>query len=169
MEVIAQALGLLGVLFTILTYQMNTNKKVLFMLGISAVCFCLNYLLLGAYPGAVLNAIAILRNVIFANRDKKYLSGYHVPILLALLMALGGALTWQGPASLLVIVALILNTLALGMGKPMLLRWSILITSPIVLCYNCIVFTIGGILNECLAIGSSIVGIMRYRSSERNG
>jgi hypothetical protein len=163
MELIAQILGLVGVLFTVLTYQMNTNQKVLLTQGASAVCFFLNYLLLGAYPGAALNLVAVARNYTFGHRDKKFLSGYHVPILFALAMALCGALTWQGPASLLVIVALILNTLALGTGKPMLLRWSILITSPMVLAYNCIVFSLGGILNESLAIASAIVGIVRYR------
>ena len=163
-ELLGQIFGLIGVGFTLLTYQMNSNKKILLVLGCGTICFCLNYLLLGAYPGFVLNALALLRNLAYYHRDKKPFSSRFVPIIFAVLMALGGLLSWQGWYSILVIVALVLNTLAVGAGRPNLLRKSILITSPMVLIYNCIVLSIGGILNESVAILSSIVGLLRYRS-----
>ena len=74
MELIAQILGLVGVLFTVLTYQMNTNQKVLLTQGASAVCFFLNYLLLGAYPGAALNLVSVARNYAFGAKNDKSIS-----------------------------------------------------------------------------------------------
>jgi hypothetical protein len=47
------------------------------------------------------------------------------------------------------------------------LRWSILGTSSAVLAYNVIVFTVGGILNDGIAIASSAVGILRFRRTAR--
>lgn len=167
MELLGQIFGLVGVFFTILTYQMNSNKKILLMQGGSSVCFCLNYLLIGAYPAFVLNVLAILRNLAFYHKDKKPFLRRFVPILFAVLMAIGGILSWQGWYSIFAVLALTLNTLAIGAGRPTLLRKSILITSPMVLIYNCIVFSIGGIINESMAIGSSIVGLIRYHAQKK--
>ena len=83
------------------------------------------------------------------------------------LMALLGALSWQGPISLLIIIALVINTFFLSLGKPQILKYSILLTSTMILIYNISVFTIGGILNESIAIASATVGILRFRSRGR--
>jgi len=164
MKLIGQILAIGGVLFTVLTYQMRTNRRILLTQSASSLCFCLSYLLLGAYPAAVLNVIAIVRNLTFSYAEHKPRAlRLALPPLFAVLMALGGMMSWQGPASLLVIVALILNTLALGMHNPRLLRGSILITSPMVLAYNCTVDSYGGIINESLAIASAFIGLIRYR------
>ena len=164
-KLIGQILALGGVLFTVLTYQMRTNRRILIAQSISSLCFCISYFLLGAYPAAVLNIIAIARNLIFSYTERRSHTLRRIaPLLFAVMMALGGMMSWQGPASLLVIVALILNTLALGMHNPRLLRGSILITSPMVLIYNCIVTSYGGIINESLAVVSAIVGLIRYRN-----
>ena len=69
--------------------------------------------------------------------------------------------------SLLIIVALAANTVFLSFGNPQLLRKSILATSSLVLLYNIFVFSLGGIANEALAIGSSVVGIFRFRQETR--
>ncbi len=167
MKLIGQILALGGVLFTVLTYQIRTNRRILLSQSASSLCFCLSYLLLGAYPAAVLNVIAIARNLTFSHTANKPRGRRALPPLFAVLMALGGMMSWQGPASLLVIVALILNTLALGMHNPRLLRGSILITSPMVLAYNCTVGSYGGIINESLAIASAIVGLIRYRKDTK--
>ena len=78
-----------------------------------------------------------------------------------------GIFSWQGPLSLLILVALAANTVFLSFGKPQLLRYSILGTSSMVLAYNVAVFTLGGILNEGISIVSSIVGIFRFRRGRR--
>ena len=76
-----------------------------------------------------------------------------------------GVLSWQGPISLLIIIALAVNTVFLSFGNPQLLRYSILFTSTAILIYNVYVFTIGGIANEAVAIISSVVGIIRFKKS----
>lgn len=164
MKLIGQILAIGGVFFTVLTYQMRTNRRILITQSLSSLCFCLSYFMLGAYPAAVLNIIAIGRNLLFSYTEHKSRTLRRaLPPLFAVLMALGGMMSWQGPTSLLVIVALILNTLALGMHNPRLLRTSILITSPMVLGYNCTVGSYGGIINESLAIASAVIGLIRYR------
>ncbi len=76
-----------------------------------------------------------------------------------------GALSWQGAESLLIIIALAVNTVFLSFGRPQLLRYSILFTSSAILIYNVLVFTVGGIANEAIAITSSVIGIIRFKKT----
>ena len=87
-------------------------------------------------------------------------------IILAATMCVLGALSWEGPISLLVIIALAANTLFMSFGKPQLLRESVIATSSMILIYNIFVFSIGGIVNEGVSIVSSIVGIIRFRKKK---
>jgi hypothetical protein len=77
-------------------------------------------------------------------------------------MIILGAISWQGYVSLLIIVALALNTVFMSVGDPQLLRKSVVFTSSLVLIYNCFVFSLGGIANEGVSIVSSIIGIIRF-------
>ena len=65
MNYIAQIFGLIGLIFTILSYQ-NT-KKDKFLIGqiLSNATFTIQYLLLGAYSAVVSIIIALLRNFTF--------------------------------------------------------------------------------------------------------
>jgi len=166
-QIIGQALGILATVITGISYQMNTKRSLLLVQTAATACTCLAYLLLGAASGFALNMVCIIRNVVFYFQKG---SGKHHMLsasLLAAVMVVLGALSWQGPVSLLIIVALAANTVFLSFGDPQLLRKSILATSSLVLLYNIFVFSLGGIANEALAIGSSVVGIFRFRQETR--
>ena len=83
-----------------------------------------------------------------------------------IIMGVVGILSWQGIMSLLIIIALIANTFFVCLGNPQRLRYSILVTSTMVLIYNIFFFAIGGILYEGLAIISSAIGILRFRKEK---
>ena len=89
-------------------------------------------------------------------------------IILSIIMTFLGALSWQGPISLLMIIALAANTLFISFGDTQLLRKSILVTSTMVVIYNIYVFSIGGIANEVISIISSVIGIIRFRKSDKD-
>ena len=166
-QIIGQALGILATVITGISYQMNTKRSLLLVQTAATACTCLAYLLLGAASGFALNMVCIIRNVVFFFQKG---SGKHHMLsasLLAAVMVVLGALSWQGPVSLLIIVALAANTVFLSFGNPQLLRKSILATSSLVLLYNIFVFSLGGIANEALAIGSSVVGIFRFRQERQ--
>ena len=96
----------------------------------------------------------------FWNESKKKQLPTAVFILLMILMSV---CSWQGMISLLIMIALAVNTAFLALGKPQALRYSILFTSSLVLIYNVYVLSIGGILNEGIALLSALVGILRFR------
>ena len=59
-----------------------------------------------------------------------------------------------------------INTLCLSFTDPQKIRWSILVTSPMVLIYDAFVSSFGGVIYESVVIISSIIGIIRYRKRE---
>ena len=162
-EILGQTLGIIATLITALSYQANTKNKLLFIQSVATLCTCISYLLLGATSGFALNIVCLIRNVCFFFQKEGKTPFYISTSLFVVMMGILGAMSWQGPISLLIIVALAANTFFLSLGKPQMLRYSILVTSLMVLIYNIYVLAIGGILNESIAILSAFIGIIRFR------
>ena len=162
-QLIGQALGILATIITVISYQMNTKKSLLLVQTAATTCTCLAYFFLGAASGFALNVVCIIRNIVFYFQKDSGKVHTISALLLAGAMVILGALSWQGPVSLLIISALAANTIFMSFGNPQLLRKSILGTSSLVLLYNVFVFSLGGIANEGLSIVSSVVGILRFR------
>ena len=167
-QIIGQALGILATVITVISYQMNTKRSLLLVQTAATSCTCLAYLFLGAASGFALNVVCIIRNVVFYFQKDSGKAHTVTALMLALAMVVLGILSWQGPVSVLIIVALAANTVFLSFGNPQLLRKSILGTSTLVLLYNIFVFSLGGIANEALSIVSSAVGILRFRREKKN-
>jgi GPH family glycoside/pentoside/hexuronide:cation symporter len=67
--------------------------------------------------------------------------------------------------SLLYLVA---NTFFIALGRPQILRYSIIVTSTLCLIYNIVIFSIGGILLEAISVISAIVGSIRFLLQKKN-
>ena len=168
LEIIGQILGIATMVICAISYQTNSKKRLLIMQMGAAFCMCSSYLFLGAYAGFAMNAIALVRNLSFYFIKEKTKAYYIATALLIIAMGIAGISSWQGPISLLVIIALMLNTFFISLGKPQILRYSLLVTCVMVLIYNINVFTIGGILNEIVSFISAAVGIVIYLVKKRS-
>lgn len=164
-EIIGQVLGVVATLITFLSYQTNTKRSLIITQTAATAFNCISYLLLGATSGFVLNIVCVVRNVIYYFQKERSKANLMCAFGLAVLIGALGVLSWQGPISLLIIIALAVNTVFLSFGNAQLLRYSILFTSTAILIYNVYVFTVGGIANESVAIISSIIGIVRFKKS----
>ena len=162
-ELIGQIIGIIAPVLTVISYQLNTKRSVMLVLTGATVAICINYFLLGATSGFVLNVVGLARNICCIFVKEKSKGSYIVGGVFALVMCILGVFSWQGIHSLLIIVGLAINTVFMALGNPQRLRQSILLTSTLILLYNVIEFTLGGIVNELLAISSSVVGIIRFR------
>ena len=167
-EIIGQIFSFVAMALTCLSYQFNSKRKLLIVQSLSTLSICISYFFLGASVGMVLNVVCLARNIIFYFQKEGSRYQLLAGILLAIAMGVCGALSWQGPISLLMILALAINTVVLSFGKPQLLRQSIFLTSTMVLIYNVFVFSMGGILNECVAIGSATVGMIRFAKAKNS-
>ena len=162
--IIGQVFGVVAPIVTFLSYQVNSKKKLLILQTAATVATCLSYLLLGASSGFALNVVCILRNVLFFFQNSKSTANRISAVVLALIMGGLAVLSWEGPISLLLAVALAVNTVFLSFGDPQLLRFSIFATSTMVLFYNVFIPTpsIGGIFNESVALVAAAVGTVTF-------
>ncbi len=168
LELIGQIVGIVAVVISFLTYQMKSKRGILAMLSGATVLFCVHYACLSAPVGVFLNIVGIIRNLCYYHSDKKFLSSKAVPIILASIMGVLGIITWEGFHSIFFVVGLMLNTLAMGYFGPQNLRKSLLLTCSLIFIYNVFTFSIGGMINETVAIISAIIGLVRFKNQKEN-
>ena len=166
-ELWGQILGIVATLIITSAYQANTKKGLLMIQTPGLAVLCVSYLLLGASSGFALNVVCVLRNLgCFFVKEKTKLY-YAMTGVLMVAMGVMGFLSWESYISLILIVALVANTFFIALGKPQILRYSIVITSTMCLIYNIVVFSVGGILLEAISVVSAIVGSIRYLISNK--
>lgn len=164
MDTLGQILSIVGMLLTIVSFQMKTRKQILLMQTAGSTFFLLSYLLLQSWPAVYLNGVFLLRNMIFYfSGEKKWLE--HPAWLWVLLCAaiLAGSVGVQSWPDVLPVVGSVFGTVAMYMKKENMLRLLKLGDSPCWLIYNCTVPSVGGIICEVFNIISIIVGLFRYR------
>lgn len=162
MNILAQIIGIAAMFFSVFSFQMNKHKHIMIMQICATTLFAIQYFLLGSYTGMAVDIVATVRGIVFYNKEKKWASSKIWIVAFCLMFAVSGIFTWQGVSSLLVTGAMILNTFSFSCTKPVLVRSTILISSPLMLVYNILTGSIGGIINEICVELSSIIGLIRY-------
>ena len=186
-DIIAQIIGFVGLFFMIISVQFNSHGKIMLFKSLGAFMFVIQYLLLKAYTGAVLDTIGIIRNIIFAEvvkrnkRNTPWIIGFTIFTVCA--GALTISLTWSDlvgamsrwtssniimtvlavTISILSIIAKSLTTIAYGIKDPHKLRILNFPASFLWLIYNTIYFSIFGIVNELMVMPSIIIAELRFR------
>ena len=163
---IGQILGVIVVLISFASYQAKTQKGIVIINLIATLVNATHYLLLGSYLGALLNSVCIIRNVVYYYKDKKIFSSRAVPYVMAAVIAVVAAFSWEGYITLVLAGALMINTVMLSCDNPQTVRRSILLTSTMILIYNIVLGSVGGCANEIVAISSAIIGLVRYRTKK---
>ena len=161
--IIGQILGIVAVFLGFLNYQVKTREKLLFVHTATLVCFILHYGLIGAYAGMAMNAVGLVRNVIFYFVGKQ---GKVSPVLaasFAVVVGIMGIMNWEAWYSVFCLFGLVINSYALSFSKPENVRKSILITSPLVLTYDVFACSYGGAAYETVAIVSAVIGLIRFK------
>ena len=162
-DYVGQALCIFATLLTFLSYQVNKKNQVLAVQTVATVSMCAGYFFLGATSGFALNIVGIVRNLCFYFQPAKGNFRYYSGAFFAVAMAVVGILFWQGPADILIITALVINSVMLSAFSAQALRYSILFTCTLMTAYAMIHVNIGAVCNESFSIVSSFVGILRYR------
>ena len=60
-EIVAQLFGVIGAIITIYSFQFKDNKLYFSAQAAGGLCFAINFYLLGAYTGSLLNLINVAR------------------------------------------------------------------------------------------------------------
>ncbi len=157
-----QFIGIIALVFITLAWNAKTRKKILDLQGIGGGIFVIHFLLLNAYTGALINVVMVLRNLVFAQRDRKRWANskwwLYVFIFLSVLVLI---FFWQGWPSILPVIGLIVGTYGLFRENPKEMRFFILLTALVWIPYTIIVHSYSGLLNHVVSNLGLLVGMYR--------
>lgn len=166
--IIAQILGIIALIITVICYQLNSHKKILICQIAASTLFSIDLFLLGAYTGTLLNIIGICRGVVFYQREKyKWANSKLVPAFFMVAAAVCVAVTYKSPVDLIPLIGIESTTIALYVKNPKYIRLFTLPSPPSWLVYNVVNGNIGGIMNEIFVFTSIIIAMIRYDIPKR--
>lgn len=153
MNTIAQIIGIIAMILSVTSFQMKTRSRIIALQCMTGVVFAVHYFMLPdgtGIAGAVVNLVAIVRNIVFYLNDKPLFKSRWWVVLFCVLMGGSAIVSRPEPISVFMCIAMVFNTLAVSAQKPTDTRKRILISSPFALVYNIAVGSLGGIINESL-------------------
>ena len=185
--IIAQVLGGIAILSNIYAMQFNKHGLIMLFKLIGSFLFCLQYFLLGAYVGMIMDFIGTVRNIVFAYLVKKGKSTKPYIIFFAILTFFMGLFTviqtwdttlvalsiWKASQGVLVflavtvsvlsIIAKLISTIAYGFKNAHTIRMLNVPSCSCWIIYNFVCFSFTGVINELLTISSIIIAEIRFK------
>lgn len=161
-NIIAQAIGYVGFVIGVIAFQSNKHKVIVLSKALTDICFGLQYLMLGAYTGALINCIGIVRNLTLANVKDKTKSQRVATAVFVLLITLACVFTWGGPISILAMVGKICTTVSFSMKNTKILRFLTIPSCILWAIYDVATGAYGGALYEAAGLVSIIIAWIRF-------
>ena len=164
MEILATIFGLLAVVLFVLSYQLKSRRNIILANAGSRVLYVAQYILLGAFEGALLDIVAFFVSLFYKARDKAFMKKHPALILIATnAVILGlGMLTYQNIFSLLPILGVIFETLGLWLKNEKHIRLVSFFGAPFWLAYNILCRAYGSSIGNVITMISILVAIVRY-------
>lgn len=170
-EIIAQVIGIFAMIFNLLSYQQKTRNKAIIFQLFGTTLFTVNFLMLGAMVGGLLNLVGAIRAIIFINKEKLradhiawqigFVAVYFASYILTFTVFGKEPTPFNFIIEFLPLVGMIATTISYRFTDAKAIRRFGLISSPAWLVYNIANMAVGAILCEVLSLGSIIIGIIR--------
>lgn len=164
MKVIPQIVGLAAVVLFLLSYQQKKRKNIILCNATSRVLYIVQYLLLGAFEGAVLDILGTVSSVMAQNKDKGIIKRYTrlAIILINLVIVAAGLCFYKNIFSLCAILGVMLHTSAFWITDEKTIRKVSFLGSPFWLIYNIASCAYGSAMGDILTMASIGIAIYRY-------
>ena len=175
--IIGQIIGIFALVCAIISFQSKTRKNILVFQLFGSLLFSVHFVMIGAFVGALLNLIGILRSVIFMNnsegekRKKYWLWIFVVLCIGAGIATIDGDLnlsSWSIDFSaigtyiaLFPVAGMIFTTAGLWAEKPSTVRKISIGSSPCWIIYNLYNGSYAGVATEVFILSSIIIGMLR--------
>ena len=172
-ETIAQIIGIFAAALNILSFQCKSKNRIIFIQLFGGALFTVNFLMLGAITGSIMNVLAMIRAILFLYKDRLHINDKVLvgALIGAFLVSYVLAFTVFGiePTAKnfilesLPIIGMSAATVSFNMKNAKCVRLiGITLSSPSWLIYNIFVGSIGAILCEAFSIVSIAIGIIRH-------
>ena len=186
----AMVAGIAAVITFLLSYQLKQRKNIITCNVVSRCLYIVQYLLLGAWVGMVMDLIGSIRNIVFTLNVKNNKSNKWWIIFFSIITLIAGVLTiiftwdksigyasnWSNNPNVVLIIAIsisiisivakLLTTIAYGFKNPHLIRMINLPSNACWVVYNVVAFSIAGVINDLMCLLSIIVAEIRFRKQD---
>lgn len=165
--IIGQIVGVFAVALFLLSYQQKKRKNIILLNAISRVLYITQYILLGAYAGAVLDVLGTVSSIAAQNKNKGFIKKHTkltVVIINVLIFAAGIAvmILTHDKFGLFSIAGVLLHTSAFWISDEKIIRRVSFIGSPFWLTYNIASGAIPSAIGDVLTMISIGTAIYRY-------
>ena len=170
-EIIAQIISIVAMAFVNISFLQKKKSILLTCQLIGNGLFSLNFFLLGAMSGALLNGIAVIRAFVFLKKEKLHADNaiWTTGFILSYLASYALVFTVFGKEPTLFnfiiefmpVIAMISLHLSFRYTDTKMIRRFGLVSGPTWLVYNVVNFSIGAIICESLNIVSILIGMVR--------
>ena len=164
MILLAQIIGVFAVITFLLSYQQKKRKNIIVWNATSRILYILQYLILGAFEGAVLDILGTVSSVAAQKKDSKIIKKNLIFFIIGinLLILTAGLFLYENIFSLFPIVGVILHTSAFWITEEKIIRRVSFIGSPFWLVYNLASLAYGSAIGDILSMISIETAIYRY-------
>lgn len=176
-DFIAQALGIVGMTMNILSYQGKKQRTVILMQLVGAAFFTANMFMLNAWSGFILNALGILRAIVYANKEKfRNMKLWNTLFFISYGLSYIAVFTvFQKPVTALNLLiemlptsAMVVSTIGFARKNASDIRKLAWYVSPAWLVYDAINLSIGGVICEAVSIISILTATLRLDRKKKN-
>lgn len=170
MKNIGQIIGFLAMAVSVLIYLQRKRRNILALKLTTDVLWAIHHLLIFSYSAAATTTIAIFREIVFYNYDKKWAKSKWWGIGFSMTFILASLLTWKDAFSIIPAFGTILTTIAFGSKNTTITKIFASLASLGMLFYGLHYSSVPTVINECLTqmsvAVSFIVGFFMRRSDK---
>jgi len=169
---IPQILGFLAVSVFLLSYQLKRRKQIILCNVVSRCLYILQYLLLGAISGAVLDVLGAVSSVIAEKKETPWIKKHLRLVILmihAVIVATGVTICILNKSwlDLLPIAGVLLHTGAFWITDEKIIRRVSLLGSPFWLIYNFASHAYGSAVGDALTMVSILIAMVKFRDGKK--
>ena len=164
MKIIATASGIAALIFYVAGYLQKKRKNIILLNIVSRILGIIQYILLSAFEGAVLDIAGVIAAVVAGKKDspflKKHLRLFIVGVNLLIIGA--GCIVYENIISILPVIGVLLHTGAFFITDEKKIRIVSFLGSPFWFIYNLINGAVGSFIGDFLSMVSIVISIIRY-------
>lgn len=169
--IVPQIIGIIAVILFVLSYQLKKRSGIIICNVISRCLYILQYILLGAFSGAILDVLGVFASVIAEKKDKPFIKKHLRTVIIAIdaIMVIAGVVICiinNSLLDLLPIAGVLLHTSAFWISDERKIRLVSLTGSPFWFVYNFASRAYGSAAGDLFTIVSIIVAMIKYRKIE---
>ena len=161
-EIFIRIVGIIGFVLGVAAFQSNKHKGIVVAKLGSEAAFTIQYYLLDAPTGSIMNLVGVVRNFIFYKLVEKEKSTKVAMWIFCGIYIASAIITWEGPESLLPLVGKLCSTVAYSMKNTRFIRVINIPTLTMWIVYNITCSAWEALATDAISLISVLIAIGRF-------